>query len=100
MIKKYGRKNKDFNLMCVFHRMAWTTQEEAYNIFRNHLGLMSLEDKKAMVKRVHNSIFPDKGSSGAQTIWKTKGKVTRITTWGHENLLNNLCLTMVKESLG
>lgn len=56
--------------------------------------------RTAFLERYKQHLFPQPGSCNAQTIWKTRRNITRVTIWGREHFRNNIRLAMVTEALG
>ena len=56
--------------------------------------------KRAFMAAYERYLFPQLGTSTAQTKWWTFHNVTRVTLWGHGHFRNNVRLFMVMEALG
>lgn len=81
--------------------MAWaSTEEQAMYLVRQHMGVMSLEKKKALIELYSQLFFPQQENGWSNVRWTTRYGVTFVTMWDEEHLYNNLRLAMIKEIMG
>ena len=82
-------------------QMSWKTLKESANeIVWKCIDGYDKCQKERLVVHLTNLIFPDKGDTGMQIIWRTEQGITYATSWGQQHVLNNLRLAMLKEQLG
>lgn len=68
------------------------------------IGLQNVDQanetgRRVFLERYKQHLFPNPGSCNAQTVWKTRRSITRVTIWGREHFRNNVRLAMVTEAL-
>ena len=57
------------------------------------------DTKRLVMERYEQELFPNPGSSIAQTKWTTYHNLVRVTLWGRDHFCNNVCLARVLEAL-
>ena len=75
-------------------------EEEAMARMLDHTMVSSKAKRRSFVKLMSRLIFPQEGTTGAQTRWITRQSITRVTVWGQDHLLNNLWLAVIREAMG
>ena len=81
--------------------MAWMTKEEEdIEIVVQHMRVMDEERKEDLYNLYSCLIFPKRNHIGNDIKWTNLWGITFITMWGHEHLLQNLCLAMIQEHMG
>ena len=77
---------------------AWRAALVA-NVSIRHVLQASEPVRRDFVARYERYLFPQLGTSTAQTKWWTFQNITRVTLWGHDHFQNNVRLFMVMEAL-
>ena len=76
-------------------------EDLALSIAIDHLIQARIEVRQASVENYERLLFPNLGTSTAQTKWRSYRNFVRVTLWGREHFRNNVCLlAMVCEALG
>ena len=72
-----------------------TKEEEAIEIVVQHMRVMDEERKEDLYNLYSCLIFPKRNHTWNDIKWTNLWGITFITMWGHEHLLQNLCLAMI-----